>query len=493
MRPADDPNTVTLSLISHTNVGKTTLARTLLRRDIGEVADAAHVTDISEAHVMIETGDGLRMMLWDTPGFGDSAQLLKRLRASGSPIGWLLSQVWDRFRDRPLWCSQQAVRNVQADADVVLYLVNATEDPATAAYVGMEMQILEWIGKPVVVLLNQLGPPREAARDAADLARWSEAMKPFTVVRESLGLDAFARCWVQEEVLLDAVGRHLPAHKQPAHAALTAAWRARSLEVFEASMQVLAGQVAAAACDQEPVPGEDWSGKLRGLVAGALGRESSPGRKRAMGALAMRLDAAIVESTNELIRLHSLEGAATSVILERLRENFAVEKPVDAGVAALLGGFATGALAGLKADLAAGGLTFGGGALVGGLLGAASAAGLAKGYNLVRGAEHPAVRWAPELLSDLVRGALLRYLAVAHFGRGRGPWQQSEAPRFWQDEIEAVVGEHRARLDAGLRRAREGGSDGAGMLQAVLADLAQAVLARLHPVPGRAGEPGMPG
>ena len=34
--------TVSLSLISHTNVGKTTLARTLLRRDVGEVRDAAH-------------------------------------------------------------------------------------------------------------------------------------------------------------------------------------------------------------------------------------------------------------------------------------------------------------------------------------------------------------------------------------------------------------------------------------------------------------------
>ena len=38
---APDPNlTVTLSLVSHTNVGKTTLARTLLKRDIGEVRDA---------------------------------------------------------------------------------------------------------------------------------------------------------------------------------------------------------------------------------------------------------------------------------------------------------------------------------------------------------------------------------------------------------------------------------------------------------------------
>ena len=35
---------IALSLISHTNAGKTTLARTLLGRDIGEVRDAPHVT-----------------------------------------------------------------------------------------------------------------------------------------------------------------------------------------------------------------------------------------------------------------------------------------------------------------------------------------------------------------------------------------------------------------------------------------------------------------
>ena len=35
---------IALSLISHTNAGKTTLARTLLGRDVGEVRDAPHVT-----------------------------------------------------------------------------------------------------------------------------------------------------------------------------------------------------------------------------------------------------------------------------------------------------------------------------------------------------------------------------------------------------------------------------------------------------------------
>lgn len=42
-----DTTVVTLSLISHTNAGKTTLARTLLRRDVGEQGDQPHVTDTS--------------------------------------------------------------------------------------------------------------------------------------------------------------------------------------------------------------------------------------------------------------------------------------------------------------------------------------------------------------------------------------------------------------------------------------------------------------
>ena len=61
--------------ISHTNVGKTTLARTLLRRDVGEVLDQAHVTDATERFVLHEA-DGASLVLSDNPGFGDSVRLL---------------------------------------------------------------------------------------------------------------------------------------------------------------------------------------------------------------------------------------------------------------------------------------------------------------------------------------------------------------------------------------------------------------------------------
>src|SRR5882757_9047136 len=158
---------ITLSLISHTNAGKTTLARTLLRRDVGEVRDAAHVTLFNEAYSLIESG-GSKMVLWDTPGFGDSARLLKRLHTMEKPVWWFLTQVWDRMTDRPLWCAQQALKNVREDADAVLYLVNASESLAGGTFVEAEMEILGWLGKPVVVILNQTGPPRPEEEEEAE-------------------------------------------------------------------------------------------------------------------------------------------------------------------------------------------------------------------------------------------------------------------------------------------------------------------------------------
>src|SRR5918995_951778 len=175
--------TVTLSLISHTNVGKTTLARTLLRREIGEVRDQPHVTTIAEAHPMIETADA-RLLLWDTPGFGDTVRLMTRLRREGDPIGWFLHQVWDRVRNRPLWCSQEAVRNVRNEADVVLYLVNATEDPEAAGYLKHELELLSWMNRPVLVVLNQVGPDATGST----LEGWRRHLAAFAVVRGVLTL-----------------------------------------------------------------------------------------------------------------------------------------------------------------------------------------------------------------------------------------------------------------------------------------------------------------
>src|SRR6476646_11257923 len=262
---SDIATQVALSLIAHTNVGKTALARTLLERDVGEVRDEAHVTVAAERYTMIETPQGDTLCLWDTPGFGDSARLAPRLATLDRPIVGFLAMVWDRWRDQALWSSQQAMRNVRDDADVVLYLVNASESPSDAGYIAPELQILEWIGKPVIVLLNQTGKPRATDVEAAEIARWRAALGLRSFIRSVLALDAFARCWVQEGTLLRMVARALPADREAAFARLTAAWQAARDAQFGAAIAAIAAPIARAACDRATLPDSGLRDSLRGV------------------------------------------------------------------------------------------------------------------------------------------------------------------------------------------------------------------------------------
>jgi len=493
---------IALSLVSHTNAGKTTLARTLLREDVGEVRDAPHVTEFAEVRTMLATPEGERLLLWDTPGFGDSVRLAKRLRQSSQPLGWFLSQVWDRWRDRPFWASQQAMRNLRDEADVMLYLVNAAESPEAAGYVAPEMELLAWIGKPVIALLNQLGPPGEPALEAADLARWRAHLGAHAAVRAVLPLDAFARCWVQEATLLGAVESVLDGERRARMGRLRAAWQKRQLGVFDAAMRILAGGVARVAIDAVALEERDGFGaKLRGVGAKlGLGKDDDSPVARAQEALARRLDDEARADTQALIRLHGLEGSAEGKILARLAAHYQVRLRLDEGQAALWGGVVSGALVGLKADLLSGGLTLGGGLLAGGLLGALGSAGLARCVNLVRGTGSSWLSWNGEALDAVVEATLLRYLAVAHFGRGRGDWADGESPPHWKDVVATALGPHRETL-AQIWRGRpapgaddgSAGGDGAAdsreparaalqaALEPVVRDATRAALLELYP------------
>jgi hypothetical protein len=484
MSPSAPATTVALSLVSHTNVGKTTLARTLLRRDIGEVRDEAHVTLTAERQTMLESPHGDRLELWDTPGFGDSVRLARRLERASNPVGWLLNEVWDRFRDRALWSSQHAVRNVLEQADVVLYLVNASESPEDAAHVHAELRVLDLLDKPALVLLNQTGPPRAAAEEAAELRRWQVHCAGHACVRAVLALDAFARCWVQEGSLLQAVAEVLPQSRRAPFERLRAAWRTRELATWRAAMAVLAERLARAAADREPVSDAGWSARLAeaGAALGLRRDGTATPRERAMTALAQRLEADVRASTDRLIGLHGLAGRATDEVLLRLAGHFAVREPVSEGKAAMLGGLVTGALAGLKADIASGGLTLGGGLLAGGVIGALSAAGLARGYNLVRGIDRPTLAWTDEVLDELTHAALLGYLAVAHHGRGRGDWSAAQQPAFWSAQVAAALAPQRERLRSiWARRGREPLPALAAALQPLLETASAQLLLTLYP------------
>ena len=479
-----EPANIALSRISHTNAGKTTLARTLVGRDVGEVRDAQHVTQEASSYRLIETPQGDALELWDTPGFGDSARLARRLAQQGNPVGWFLSQVWDRFRDRAFYLTQLAVRNVRDHSDVVLYLVNASEAPDDVGYLAAELDVLAWIGKPVVVVLNQTGRPRPHEEDEADVERWRRAVGARPVVHAVTSLDAFARCWVQEVALFRLVEGALPEARRASFRRLVDAWQARRRAQFDEAMAIVAAPIAAAALDREPLPDAGVGGALRQIGRGlGLRTGDDDAKARAAQALAARLDDALRASTDKLIALHGLDGRASGDVLARLAAGVAVDAPVDERKAAMLGGVVSGALSGLAADLAAGGFTFGAGMLAGAVLGAIGGAGIARGMNLARGRSGTALRWDDAFLTGLISAALLRYLAVAHYGRGRGGYVETEYPPFWPPLVAGIVLARKAAIDAAWAH-REGGDDEhaiAEALREILAGAARETFARLYP------------
>jgi len=83
--------------------------------------------------------------------------------------------------------------------------------------------------------------------------------------------------------------------------------------------------------------------------------------------------------------------------------------------------------------------------------------------------------------------SVLRYLTVAHFGRGRGHFAQSEAPTFWQAEVErAVAAEETAvgRLWQTLRQPASPADTSAGAAQALVLRVTASVLHQLYPAAG---------
>lgn len=442
---------ITLSLISHTNIGKTTLARTLLRKDIGIVADRAHVTLENKKYTVLKTENGESLRLWDTPGFPNCQKILKRLHGKKNPITRILSEVWDRIVDTPSWCAQQAIVNVQQEADCILYLVNAAEEPSMAGYISSEMQLLEWVGKPIIVLLNQTGPPQDLAERSRLERRWEDHFKDVRFVKRVQSLDAFSRCWVQEGLLFDKIQSILPPEKSIVMRKLLTSWQEYNLSVFHSSMNRLALLLARTATASVMTKGDGSGKELQ--------------KQRAVEELLQELKNEVWAATQDLITLHGLEGDAMSQIQARLEDvefqnNSQNEEAILGGTAlgGIGGGLFSGAYAGLHMDAAAGGLSLGlftlGGAIVGGVIGALGGEAWAARQE---GQSPLPVNWSYEYLHLLVQDSIVRYLAIAHFGRGQGQYvDDPEHPRFWGEKVMSAVSLNQTAFHESWNIAREG-------------------------------------
>lgn len=488
-------NTIAVGLCSHTNAGKTSLARTLLGRDVGEVRDSPHVTEFADGYTWIESPAGQMLQLWDTPGFGDCQRLLKRLNPSGNPFAWLLTHVWDRWRDKPFYLTQKALRNLQDESDVIVYLVNASEPPRSAAYVESEFRLLEWMNKPVIVLVNQLGTEQTLEQEAADVAVWKEYLASrYAFVGEVLPLDAFSRCWVQEYRLLDAVHAALQdPQRQVLMQALCVAWQREKLDHFEKSMRALAEYVARCAVTRQLVA-EPVGVARTVLVTVTLRNRGEAALRQAEAALRDTLRRHTREMHATLAGINGVDVTVLDEVATALKQMAHPAKGVSAPKVSALGGLVGGALAGLGTDLMSGGLSLGMGMIIGGITGALGGGGAAYGYNRVAGKAGQWMDWDAEALTQIFRNAVLFYLLVAHLGRGRGPAVLAREHPRWATAVPRAMEAEESTLRA-MWNSRKTDAVDAGarqrlseQLTPVMTDVTWGVLEELYPWASRVRE-----
>jgi hypothetical protein len=168
------------------------------------------------------------------------------------------------------------------------------------------------------------------------------------------------------------------------------------------------------------------------------------GRQAAMDAMVKRLDASAAEMFSKLRKLHGLDDSTAGALQERMEEKFVVQQAINmpqAGVA----GAATGAAMGASVDLLVGGLTLGAATALGALVGGGAAFIGAAWKNRSTSGGATLVQLSDEMMQAMAEAALLRYLAVAHYGRGP-IGAEGELRPFWKSDVVAAVEARKAFL-----------------------------------------------
>lgn len=146
---------LSLAVVGHTNTGKTSLMRTLLRdTQFGEVKNAAATTRHVEEAVINDHGTPL-VRLYDTPGLEDAGGVLDWLETetSSKHDGIERLQQFLAHEAAQHEFSQEAkVLRQLLQSDMALYVADARE-PVLARYKD-ELTVLSWCAKPIMPVFN---------------------------------------------------------------------------------------------------------------------------------------------------------------------------------------------------------------------------------------------------------------------------------------------------------------------------------------------------
>ena len=395
------PARVTLCVVTHRHEDRTALLAVLAQ-------------DSERPGQLISSASGDVLLVVDLPGAAQPPPSAPR----PSP-GWLQRFIGLFGRRAVPAGANEATRTrldaAREDCHVVLHVAGAPSDLDTAS------ALLQWLGKPVLVLVNRPAAPET---DTPGLvARCRARAHALALVADVISFDDFARCWVQEGVLLDAIRHAVPGPLAPGFGRISAAWQGRNRARFERSMAAIAEHLVFAARQAEEVPASALS--VKSLVVAGERQAQALARQGAMRTVVDRLGRSAAQMFETLRSLHGVDYTMADELEEGLEQRFVVRQPIDAPQAAMAGA-AGGAATGASVDLLAGGLTLGAATALGALVGASAAFIGAAWKNRSTPAGSSVVQLSDEMMRALVEAALLRYLAVAHHGRAAGRRRQRD-------------------------------------------------------------------
>jgi len=471
------PARVRLGLHTSDPADREAVLRILLQQRDASASAAGALSDAAPVLIAVGEGDQLQLdelrgpgplLLEPPPGAARGGGLIALARRT-------LMAPWRGGHEGAAVGPAFAVR---PPPDMVLQVVSRAE------HLGATPGLQQQPGKPLLLLVR----PARAEREPGDLAQLCRQALSGSA-GEVLMFQDVAACWVQEELFLGAMARHLPAEKSPGFARLRAAWARRHRQRFEQAMSTIALQLLDAAREVQEVNAPAMS--LRDILP-AERRAGEQARRAAIAKVVVRLQEAAALTLARLLELHGIDGREARPLELRLEEQFVVLGAVNTPQAGMAGA-ATGAAMGASVDLMVGGLTLGAAAALGALVGGGAATVAAAWKNKSTGAVASTVVLSADMLQGLTEAALLRYLAAVHFGRPAFGSDSAQVELRWKIEVVAVVQAHRQRLEAvwtALRAPAAGaGPDNAAPLAGLLERMASEVLQRLYPGHGTAGVP----
>ena len=221
-----------IAVVGHTNVGKTSLLRTLTRRrDFGTVDDNPGTTRHVES-IDLNLDGAVAVRYYDTPGLEDAAalqQYLKNLPGEGNPVERVRRFLAGPEAQAAFEQEAKVLRTLLA-VDAAIYVIDCRED--VLPKYRYEIEILSACAKPVMPVLNF------SSSVQSQEAAWRETLAAYHL-HASVQFDAVAPFTGAERQLYQDLGVLLSARRGQLQAII------RALELQAQDRRQAATQIAA--------------------------------------------------------------------------------------------------------------------------------------------------------------------------------------------------------------------------------------------------------